>query len=65
MCDGRVRRYSDGELVGEDGAIPASGKSVELPFAEVFTVRDGRIVHQESYWDQMTLLAQIGALPAG
>ena len=53
-----------GDLVGPGGAIPASGNALSLPFADYFRVVDGRIVAQESIFDQMSLMAQIGALPA-
>jgi steroid delta-isomerase-like uncharacterized protein len=62
---GSFRGTQTGDLVGEQGTIPASGKSFDLPFAEVFTIRDGRIARQETYWDQMTLMGQIGAVPPG
>ncbi|HUO74104.1 MAG TPA: ester cyclase [Solirubrobacteraceae bacterium] len=62
---GSFRGTQTGDLVGEQGTIPASGKDIDLPFAEVFTIRDGRIARQETYWDQMTMMAQIGALPTG
>lgn len=62
---GSFRGTQTGNLVGEQGTIPASGKAIDVPFAEVFTVRDGKIARQETYWDQMTMMAQIGALPGG
>ena len=62
---GSFRGTETGDLVGEQGTIPASGKAIDLPFAEVFTIREGRIARQETYWDQLTMMAQIGALPAG
>ena len=62
---GIFRGTQTGDLVSEQGTIPASGNAFALPFAEVFTIRDGRIARQETYWDQMTLMAQIGALAAG
>lgn len=52
-----------GELVGPGGAIPASGNALNLPFADYFRVADGKIVAQENIFDQMSLMAQIGALP--
>src|SRR5262249_17808557 len=60
---GRFKGTQTGDLVGEQGTIAASGKQIDLPFAEVFTIRDDLIARQETYWDQMTMLAQIGALP--
>jgi steroid delta-isomerase-like uncharacterized protein len=52
-----------GDLVGAGGTIPASGNAMSLPFADYFRVADGKIVAQENLFDQMTLMAQIGALP--
>jgi ketosteroid isomerase-like protein len=48
---GSFRGTQTGDLVSERGTIPASGKAIDLPFAEVFTMRDGRIARQETYWD--------------
>jgi len=62
---GRFKGTQTGDLVGEQGTVPASGRAIDVPFAEVFTVREGKIARQETYWDQMTMMAQIGALPAG
>jgi predicted ester cyclase len=62
---GNFRGTQTGDLAGEQGTIPASGNAIDVPFAEVFTIRDGRIARQETYWDQMTMMAQLGALPAG
>jgi steroid delta-isomerase-like uncharacterized protein len=59
---GRFKGTQTGDLAGEQGTIPASGRSIDVPFAEVFTIHEGRIARQETYWDQMTMMAQIGAL---
>ena len=60
---GNFRGTQTGDLAGEQGTIPASGRSIDIPYAEVFTIRDGRIARQETYWDQMTMMGQLGALP--
>ena len=62
---GRFKGTQTGDLAGEQGTIPASGNAIDIPYAEVFTIRDGLIVRQETYWDQMTMMAQLGAVPAG
>lgn len=61
---GRFKGTHTGDLVGPAGTIPASGRSLDLPFTDYFRVTDGRIVAQENLFDQMTLLGQIGALPS-
>ncbi len=62
---GRFQGTHEGDLVSPQGTIPASGNSLDLPFADYFRVRDGRIVEHEVIWDQMGMLAQLGAPPAG
>jgi carboxymethylenebutenolidase len=43
-----------------------SGRPVQLPVAAVVGIRDGRVTHEHIYWDQATVLVQVGALdPAG
>ena len=60
---GRFKGTHTADLVSPNGTIPASGNSLNLPFAEYFRVSDGKIAAQESVFDQMTLLGQLGALP--
>jgi carboxymethylenebutenolidase len=46
--------------------VPPSGRPVDLPVAAVVGVEDGRVTHEHIYWDQATILVQVGALdPAG
>ncbi|MGH9279918.1 MAG: ester cyclase [Acidimicrobiales bacterium] len=59
---GRFQGTHEGDLVSPGGTIPATGRSLDMPFADYFQVRDGKIAAQESIFDQMTLLAQLGAL---
>jgi ketosteroid isomerase-like protein len=62
---GRFEGTHEGDLVAPQGTIPASGRSLAMPFADYFRVRAGKIVEHEVIWDQMGMLAQLGALPAG
>jgi len=52
-----------GPLVTPGGTIPASGKHQETRAAMVFTFQGDRIKESHQYFDLMTLLRQIGALP--
>ncbi len=46
--------------------VPPSGRPVELPVAAVVGLADGKVAHEHIYWDQATVLVQVGALdPAG
>src|SRR5262245_168322 len=42
--------------------IAATGQRVEIPFVAVIGFRDGKVEH--IYWDQASVLAQIGLLPS-
>jgi len=42
--------------------IPPTGKYVELPHVVVMRFNEGKIAHEHIYWDQASLLVQIGLL---
>jgi len=42
--------------------VPPTGKRVELPVVVVMKFKDGKIAHEHIYWDQASLLVQIGLL---
>ena len=54
-----------GDLVGPQGTIPASGRQVSLPAAWVVEIEGEKAKAVRHYFDLMTLLSQIGAVPAG
>ena len=54
-----------GDLVGPQGTIPASGRQVSLPAVWVAEIEGDKAKAVRHYFDLMTLLAQIGAVPAG
>lgn len=46
--------------------IPATGKRVEMAVAVIVGFRNGKISHEHIYWDQASVLVQIGSLnPTG
>lgn len=49
-------------MVGPRGPIPATGRRVELPFCDIWKVRNGRIVENRIYYDQVTFLSQLGLM---
>jgi ketosteroid isomerase-like protein len=61
FLEGRFRGTHSADLMTPQGAIPASGRELDLPFADYFRVRGGEIVEHRTYWDQATFLAQLGA----
>jgi carboxymethylenebutenolidase len=42
--------------------VPPTGKYVELPHVVVMNFKDGKIAHEHIYWDQASLLVQVGLL---
>jgi steroid delta-isomerase-like uncharacterized protein len=53
-----------GPLVLRDGTeLPATGKRVEVSGMELVAVRDGKIVVDNLYYDNLAVAAQLGLLP--
>jgi steroid delta-isomerase-like uncharacterized protein len=52
-----------GPLQTPAGTIPPTGKAIKLQFAEIFTMRDGKIRQMKAYWDSATLMRQLGLIP--
>ncbi len=42
----------------------ATGKRMDMPFCEILHVQDGRVTGGEIYYDQLTLLTQLGLVEA-
>jgi carboxymethylenebutenolidase len=42
--------------------IPATGKYVEIPHVVVMKFKNNKISHEHIYWDQASVLVQIGLL---
>ena len=74
------RTVGEGQLVDEmifqfshtivmDWMLPGvepTGKHVEVPLVAIVNFRDGKLAHEHIYWDQASVLVQIGLLdPAG
>jgi predicted ester cyclase len=52
-----------GPMAGPGGEIPPTGRSAVLPFCTVATVRGDRIAAVAVYFDQMSMLGQLGLVP--
>src|SRR5947199_5590205 len=42
--------------------FPPTGKRVEVPLVAIVRFRDGKLAHEHIYWDQASVLVQIGLL---
>ena len=62
--EGRFTGTHTGPLVTDEGAVDPTGAAVDLRFADVSRVRDGRIVAYHTYYDQLGLLTQLGLMGA-
>jgi steroid delta-isomerase-like uncharacterized protein len=55
-----------GPLALPDGSqVPPTGKRVEMKGMELVRVRDGKIVVDNLYYDNLAVAAQLGVLPQG
>jgi steroid delta-isomerase-like uncharacterized protein len=54
-----ARGTHEAELEG----IPATGKSIEIVVCDVIEVRDGKVYREREYFDQMTMMQQLGVMP--
>lgn len=45
--------------------VPPTGKEVHLPVVVIVQFENGKIAHEHIYWDQASILAQIGLLDEG
>ena len=44
--------------------IPPTGKRVEVALVAIVRFRDGKLAHEHIYWDQASVLVQLGLLDA-
>jgi len=51
-----------GPLMGPQGAIPATGKKIEVRFCETFQVKNGKFADHRIYFDGATMLRQLGLI---
>jgi len=58
------RGTNTGPLHLPTGDIPATGRHLEMQYCEVMQCRNGKIVSFHIYYDNMTLLQQLGLVPA-
>jgi ketosteroid isomerase-like protein len=53
-----------GPLLTPTGEVAPTGRSIELPYIDVYTAEGGLLVTHRVYYDQITMLAQLGLIPA-
>ena len=45
--------------------IAPTGKRVEVPLVAIVRFREGKLAHEHIYWDQASVLVQLGLLDVG
>ncbi len=60
-----VRRgYWHGTHLGEFNGLTATGKQVTVPLIAIERIKNGKLVEHRAYPDLLSLMQQIGAIPA-
>jgi len=60
MVEGLFTGTNTGPMSGPGGTVPATGKTVRLPFVDVWKISNGQISENRIYYDQVTFLGQLG-----
>jgi len=63
VVEGRFTGTNNGPLDTPAGQLPATGQPMELAFADVFRVVDGKITEHRIYYDVATMMGQLGLMP--
>jgi steroid delta-isomerase-like uncharacterized protein len=53
----------NGPLATPTGEVPATGRPIDIPGIEVYRLRDGKIVEFRTYFDNATMMTQLGLMP--
>lgn len=64
VADFVFRFKNTGPLTTPQGTLPATGRQVALSSIGIYNLRAGKLSHSRGEYDRMTLLAQLGLLPA-
>jgi predicted ester cyclase len=64
IAEGTFSGTNTGSLTTPGGAIPPTGKRLQMKYCDLFRVREGKIVEHRVYFDQVEFLTQLGLMPA-
>jgi len=62
FVEGRFVGTHKGDLQSPDGTVAASGNKLDLRFADYFRVIGDRVTDHRTYWDQVDMMRQLGAM---
>jgi steroid delta-isomerase-like uncharacterized protein len=52
-----------GTHTAELAGIPPTGKTIDVIVCDVIEVRDGKVYREREYYDQLTMMQQLGVIP--
>jgi hypothetical protein len=55
--------HAGGLMAPSGEVIPATGRSLSAPYADIFEIEGDRITSERLYFDQVELLTQLGLMP--
>ena len=59
-----IEFVGSGTHTGDLGGIPATGRTVRMTVCDVIEVKDGKIYREREYYDTLSLMQQLGVMPA-
>jgi steroid delta-isomerase-like uncharacterized protein len=65
VTEGTLAGTHTGTFRSPPADISATGNRVQLRYASVRRIRDGKVASEHLYFDQLEFLQQLGALPTG
>jgi predicted ester cyclase len=60
----RLHGTHTADFMTPNGVIPARGSAIDFEAADLFRVKDGRIQEQWVFFDMLTVMQQLGAIPS-
>ena len=63
VVEGRYQGTFTGPLPSPQGEVVPNGRSLDLPFCDVFDIEAGRIRRHRTYYDRVAFAVQLGLMP--
>jgi ketosteroid isomerase-like protein len=63
ISEGTYSGTHSATLRSPNGDIPATGRHMDLHYADIMRVRDGQVFYHAVYFDSAEMMAQLGLIP--
>lgn len=63
VVEGRYTGTHTGPLMTPQGEVPATGRTLDMPYVDIFDIEAGRIARHRTYFDQVDFAQQLGLMP--